>query len=114
MNKEDVLQYLHKEGACDAAINWFIEQEGTLEEIYNECWVDWRIWLHDNLVLDPDPYDRYYAVARPAYNQYQLIGTIDAYNMYLSIANAAWEKCQNETMKDWSIVEKALQERIAA
>ena len=112
MNKEDVLQYLNKEKACNSAIDWFIDQSGTLEEIYNSCAIDWRIWLHEKLGLDPEPYKRYKDAMSIARKQLALNTTLDAYEIFRKAKKASWHRWNNETMKDWGIVEKALQEAI--
>ena len=110
MNKNEVLDYLNEKQACDSAIAGFILHKGTLEEFYNECPVDWRIWLHNLLGLDPKPYRQYDAVVSPAYARF--LEDEILYTVYRKIEDAAWQKWQDETMKDWALVEKALQAAI--
>ena len=112
MNKEQVLQYLDKEEACSTALDWFIDQTGTLEKIYNECWVDWRIWLHAALGLNQKPFERYNVINSGAHEQYKLTGGVEAYAVYINKMTDAWQILQDETMEDWAVVEKALQEAI--
>ena len=107
MNKEQVFQYLCEEQACDSALAGLLVHEGTLEDFYNGCQIDWRIWLHNSLGLDPEPYQQYDAVVTPALRQYQKNET--TYDAYREIEADAWQKWKDDTMKDWAVVEKALQ-----
>ena len=110
MNKEQVLHYLYKGQACDSALAGLLVHEGTLEDFYNGCQIDWRIWLHNSLGLDPEPYQQYNAVTSPAYMRYANDEITHA--KWCLIEAEAWQKWKADTMKDWAVVEKALQAAI--
>ena len=110
MNKEQVIDYLNEKGACNSALACFITYTGTLKEAYNECFVDWRIWLHYQLGLDGKPYEKYNVVVKAAYGRYANDEITHA--EWTKIESDAGQKSQDETMKVWAVVEKALQEAI--
>ena len=112
MNKEQVIDYLTEHRACDSALAWFMIHRGTLDEIYNECAIDWRLWLHEKLGLDLEPYKRYRAAMLIARKQLAFNTTLDAYEVFRRAEKASRHRWKNETMKDWAVVEKALQEAI--
>jgi hypothetical protein len=119
MNKEltyyEVLQWMVERDACEFAIDWFMEQNDSLQEIYNNCNDEIYIrWLYRKIGLDRQSpeiqklaWKQYIEIQEPAWEQYIEIQE-PAWEQYLKTIEPTWKQYIEAIKLDWVVVESAL------